>query len=126
MVIALDPQGTRLQWGHLAALITALVGAANHLIVRMTGGIDRVVVLQIYPFLALLLVAGPVLPFVYVPMRAADLGLTAAMGLAGYLLIIAAYQRAPAIVVARCSKARSSGPRSLVRSCFRKSWTFRP
>ena len=103
MVIALDPQGTRLQRGHVAALITALLGAANHLIIRMTDGIDRVMVLQIYPFLALLLVAGPVLPFVYVPMPAADLGLTAAMGLTGflgYLLIIAAYQRAPAIVVA--------------------------
>lgn len=103
VIVALDPGAAPLQWGHLAVLGAAMVGAANYLIIRMTGGVERAVVLQIYPLLAQLFVAALVLPFVYVPMPAADMGLTALMGLAGflgYLLIIAAYRRAPAIVVA--------------------------
>lgn len=103
VIIALDPSRAELQWGHLAAMVAAVVGATNYLIIRMSGGVERAVVLQIYPLLAQLVVAGAVLPFVHVPMPAADLGLTALMGLAGfvgYLFIIAAYRRAPAIVVA--------------------------
>ncbi|OYW54437.1 MAG: hypothetical protein B7Z31_11410 [Rhodobacterales bacterium 12-65-15] len=103
VIVALDPQGATLQWGHLAALLASMVGAVNYLIIRLTGGVERVAVLQIYPLLAQLLVAALVLPLVYVPMPVADLGLTALMGLAafvGYLLIIAAYRHAPAIVVA--------------------------
>lgn len=103
VVVALDPQGSDLQWGHLAAVVAALVGATNYLIIRLIGGVERGIVLQLYPLLAQLLSAAAVLPFVYVPMPAEDLGLTALMGLAGflgYVLIIAAYRRAPAIVVA--------------------------
>lgn len=103
VVIALEPGRVEPQWGHLAAMGAAIVGAANYLIIRMTGGVERVIVLQIYPLLAQLVVAGAVVPFVYVPMSASDLGLTALMGLAGfvgYLLVIAAYRLAPTIVVA--------------------------
>ncbi len=103
VLVALDPGQATLQWGHLAALVAAMLGAANYLIIRMTGGTERAVVLQIYPLLLQLAVAAAILPMVYVPMPLADLGLTALMGLAGfagYLLIIAAYRRAPTIVVA--------------------------
>jgi len=103
VIIALEPGRAEPQWGHLAAMGAAIVGAANYLIIRMTGGVERAIVLQVYPLLAQLLVAAAVLPFIYVPMPAADLGLTALMGLAGflgYLLIIAAYRHAPTIVVA--------------------------
>jgi S-adenosylmethionine uptake transporter len=50
-----------------------------------------------------MVVAAVVMPFVYLPMPIRDLGLSALMAcvsFAGYLLIIAAYRRAPGIVVA--------------------------
>jgi len=103
VVVALDPGTATLQWGHLAALVGAMFGAANYVIIRKTGGVERAVVLQLYPVLTQLGVAGLVLPFVYVPMPGRDLALTgfmAALGFAGYLLIIAALRRAPGIVVA--------------------------
>ena len=103
VLVALDPGTASLQWGHLAALLGALVGAANYVILRKTGGVERAVVLQLYPALTQLGVAGLVLPFVHVPMQAADLALTgfmAAAGFVGYLLVIAALRRAPGIVVA--------------------------
>ena len=79
------------------------MGAANYILIRKTGGVERMVVMLIYPVMAQLLVAGLALPFVYVPMPGADLGLAGAMAVAtvaGYLLVIAAYRRAPVIVVA--------------------------
>lgn len=103
VVVALDPGTASLQWGHLAALLGAMVGAANYVIIRKTGDAERAVVLQLYPVLTQLVVAGLVLPMVYVPMAGPDLALTgfmAAAGFAGYLLIIAALRRAPGIVVA--------------------------
>jgi S-adenosylmethionine uptake transporter len=103
VVIALDPAGTTLQWGHLAAIVGAIVGAGNYVIIRMSGGLERTVVMILYPIMAQLAVAAVVLPLVYVPMPMFDLGLTALMalaGFAGYLLIIEAYRRAPGIVVA--------------------------
>ena len=118
VIVALDPREGSLQWGHLAALGAAMVGAANYPIIRITGGVERAVVLQIYPLLLQLIVAAAGLPPVYVPMPLplADLGLTAVTGLAGfpgYLLIIAAYLSHP-----RCNTARSSGPRSSARWCL--------
>jgi len=103
VVVALDPEGASLQWGHAAALAEAVVGAGNYVIIRMSGGVERSVVMILYPIMAQLLVAAAVLPWVYVAMPFFDLALTAVMaaaGFAGYLLIIAAYRRAPGIVVA--------------------------
>jgi len=103
VVVALDPGRATLQWGHAAALAGAVVGALNYVIIRMTGGQERSVVMILYPLMVQLVVAAVVLPLVYVPMPLFDLMLTAAMAaasFAGYLLIIAAYRRAPGIVVA--------------------------
>lgn len=103
VIVALEPGAAELQWGHLAATLAAMVGAINYLVIRMTGGVERAIVLQVYPLLSQFAVAGAVLPFVYQPMPGADVGLMFLMGLAGflgYLLIIAAYRLAPAIVVA--------------------------
>lgn len=103
VVVALDPGAATLQWGHAAALSGAVLGAMNYVILRKTGTQERKVVMVLYPLMLQLLVAGLVLPLVYQPMPFNDLALTgfmATVSFAGYLLIIAAYRAAPAIVVA--------------------------
>jgi S-adenosylmethionine uptake transporter len=101
--IALDPGRTPLNWGHAAALAGALVGAMNYVIIRKTGAVERTAVLMVWPLLVLFFVVAAATPFVYVPMPLRDLGIAALMAvalIAGVLMIIAAYRRAPAIIVA--------------------------
>jgi S-adenosylmethionine uptake transporter len=103
VIIALDPGRATLQWGHGAALIGAFSGACNYVIMRKTGSTERTVVLILYPLMLQTAVAALVLPWVYLPMPIADLGRTAFMSLTtfiGYFLVIAAYRRAPGVVVA--------------------------
>jgi S-adenosylmethionine uptake transporter len=103
VVVALDPGRATLHWAHAAALAGAIVGAGNYVIIRKTGGQERTVVMILYPLMLQLVTAALVLPFVYTPMPLRDLGLTALMAtvaFAGYFAVIAAYRRAPGIVVA--------------------------
>jgi S-adenosylmethionine uptake transporter len=103
VLVALDPGRTTLEWAHSAALAGAVTGAGNYVIIRKTGGAERTVVMILYPLMVQLVVAALVLPFVYTPMPFRDLALTAVMAtvaFAGYFAIIAAYRRAPGIVVA--------------------------
>ncbi len=103
VVIALDPGTGVLQWGHAAALGSAILGAGNFVIIRKTGTDERAIVLILFPLILQLAVAAMVLPLVYQPMPLRDLALTglmATVSLIGYFLIIAAYRRAPGIVVA--------------------------
>jgi S-adenosylmethionine uptake transporter len=103
VLVALDPGRATLEWAHAAALVGAVMGAANYVIIRKTGGAERTVVMILYPLMVQLVVAAMVLPFVYTPMPFHDLALTAVMAtaaFAGYFAIIAAYRRAPGIVVA--------------------------
>ncbi len=103
VVIALDPTATPLSLGHLLALTGSLVGAMNYVIIRKTGAVERTAVMLIWPQLALFLFVALAMPFVYRPMPIQHLGLAVLMALAllvGMLAILAAYRRAPAIVVA--------------------------
>lgn len=103
VVIALDPGATDLHWGHAAAVIAAIMGAANFVLIRKTGVVERTVVMLLYPLMLQMLVAAAALPLVYQPMPLRDLGLSALMAtvsFAGYFMIVAAYRLAPAIVVA--------------------------
>lgn len=103
VVVALDPEGASLTWAHGVALAGAVCGAANYVIIRVSGGVERTVVMILYPTMVQMVVAAVVLPFVYLPMPFPDLALTAVMalaGFAGYLAVIAAYRAAPGIVVA--------------------------
>ncbi|GAB1361902.1 DMT family transporter [Rhodobacter sp.] len=103
VVIALDPTATPLSLGHLLALTGSLVGAVNYVIIRKTGAVERTAVMLIWPQVALFLFVAVTMPFVYRPMPIAHLGLAVLMALAlllGMLAILAAYRRAPAIVVA--------------------------
>ncbi len=103
VIVALDPGRATLNWAHAAALAGAVFGAANYVIIRKTGGHERTVVMILYPLMLQLATAALVLPFVHTPMPFRDLALTALMAtaaFAGYFAVIAAYRRAPGIVVA--------------------------
>ena len=103
VVVVLRPGQADLGLGHLSALTAALLGAATSVIVRKVGNSERAVVLMLYPMMANFVVMGLALPFVYVPVPPEHFAMMAgiaALGLLGGVLIIAAYRRAPAIIVA--------------------------
>jgi S-adenosylmethionine uptake transporter len=103
VVVVLRPGQADLGLGHLSALTAALLGAATSVIVRKVGNSERAVVLMLYPMMANFVVMGVALPFVYVPVPPQHFAMMAgiaALGLLGGVLIIAAYRRAPAIIVA--------------------------
>ena len=103
VLVVLRPGQGAFGLGHLAAIAAASLGAMNSVIVRRTGQTERSVVIILYPMLANFVVSGLALPFVYQPMPIAHLGLVAAMaalGLVAGLFGIAAYRRAPAVIIA--------------------------
>ena len=103
VVVVLRPGGAELNLGHASALAAAVLGAATSVIVRKVGHDERPIVLMIYPMMANFLVMGLAMPFVYVPVppdHFAMMFAIAALGLLGGGLVIAAYRRAPAIIVA--------------------------
>ncbi len=103
VLIVLRPGDADLGFGHLAALLGALLGSMTSVIVRKIGHDERPIVLMLYPMVANFVVMALALPFVYVPIPMEHLGLLGCMallGLVGGLLVIAAYRRAPAIIVA--------------------------
>ena len=103
VMIVLRPGQVDLQLGHIAALGAAICGATSSVIVRKIGNDERSAVLMLYPMVASVFTMGLAMPFVYVPMPLAHLGLLAvmaALGLGGAALVIAAYRAAPAIIVA--------------------------
>ena len=103
VLIVLRPGSEPLGLGHLAALTAALSGSTASVIVRKIGAEERTAVLMLYPMLGNFLVMGAALPFVYRPMPLVDLGAQGAVALlafGGSLCIIAAYRRAPAVIVA--------------------------
>ncbi|MFM7443203.1 MAG: DMT family transporter, partial [Tabrizicola sp.] len=79
VVIALDPTRTPLGLGHGLAFLGASVGAMNYVIIRKTGGVERTPVMLIWPQLALVPIALAATPFVYAPMTARDVAVTAFM-----------------------------------------------
>jgi S-adenosylmethionine uptake transporter len=103
VIIALQPGSEPLRWAHLAAILGAVTGALNYVIMRKTGQIERPEVLVIYPMLSQLAAMAIALPFVYTPMPIEHHMLTWAMavfGIGGTYVIIAAYRAAPVAVVA--------------------------
>lgn len=103
VMIVLRPGSAPLSLGHLAALTAAVTSSLASVIVRKIGQDERSVVLLIYPMMANFVVLGCALPFVYRPMPILHLGMVgviAAFGFVGMLLIIAAYRSAEAVIVA--------------------------
>lgn len=103
VLIVLRPDARGLSLGHLAGLAAAICSSLASIIVRKIGGEERSVVLLLYPMVANFAALGIALPFVYKPMPIEHLGLLgiiAAFGFVATLLVIAAYRRAEAVVVA--------------------------
>jgi len=103
VVIVLRPGGQDLLLGHLAALTAAVTSALASIIMRKIGRDERTVVMLLYPMAANFVVMAALLPLVYVPMPISHLGLLGIISLLGFcggLLLIAAYKRAEAAVVA--------------------------
>ena len=103
VAVALQPGVTVLGTGHLAALAAAALGAMNYVIIRKTSGVEQPGVILLYPTIAQFLAVGAVMPWVWVPMDAGQVGLTFLMAvqlfIGGYA-IVTAYRKAAALVVA--------------------------
>ena len=103
VLIVLRPGPDGLSLGHLAALTAAVCSSLSSIIMRKIGSDERSVVLLLYPMVANFMVLGCALPFVYRPMPVAHLGMLgiiAAFGFVATLLVIMAYRRAEAVIVA--------------------------
>lgn len=103
VLIALQPGKTSFGLGHVTAILGAITGALNSLILRKIGHRERAGVILLYPVLVQAIGAGLIMPLVWQPMTLSDWYVGIQMGLlgtAGGLFIIAAYRTAPAIVVA--------------------------
>lgn len=103
VIMVLRPGVMTLHWAHLAALGGASFGALYYIILRKTGGRERMAVIMLYPMMAQTASVALFLPLVYEPMPAAHLGLLGLMALEGFigsLFIVWAYRAAPAVVVA--------------------------
>lgn len=103
VLIVLRPGAGAFGLGHIAALTAAVAASFASVIVRKIGAKERSVALLLYPMVANFVVLGAALPYVYRPMPIAHLGMlgiVAAFGFVASLLIIAAYRRAEAVIVA--------------------------
>jgi len=103
VMIVLRPGTVPLNLGHAAALAAAVFSSLASVIVRKIGQDERSVVLLLYPMMANFIVLGCALPFVYKPMpieHVGMLGVIASFGFVAMLLIISAYRKAEAVIVA--------------------------
>lgn len=103
VLVALNPGRVEFGIGHVAAVAGMVLAAVHYLIVRKVGGVEAPVAMLLYPVAAQTLAAFLILPGLYRPMPLADLATVAvvsATGMAGTLLMFAAYRAAPPVVVA--------------------------
>ncbi len=103
VLVILRPGYSELTLGHAAAITAATASAFSGIIVRKIGAEERSAVLILFPMLANILFMALALPWVYVPMPLADLGLMASVGLlsmVAQLCVIGAFRAAPAAMVA--------------------------
>ncbi|WP_211100580.1 DMT family transporter [Acuticoccus sediminis] len=103
VLIVLRPGASPISGGHLAALGAAFSAALNAVIVRKISNDEPVVVMVLYPMLTNLIVTAFALPFVYIDVELLHLalfGLTSMLVLCGMTLIVSAYSRGSALVVA--------------------------
>jgi drug/metabolite transporter (DMT)-like permease len=103
VLIVLRPGSSEFTTGHLAAITAACAGAFVSIITRKISAEERSVVLIIYPMMSNLVITAMILPFVYIQIPLADLGLFAidtVLVLVAMWLLVAAYTRADAIIVA--------------------------
>ncbi len=103
VLIVLRPGVSAVSSGHIAALGAAFAAALNAVIVRKISNDEHVVVMVLYPMITNLVVTAFALPFVYVEVQLVHLalfGLTSLLVLCGMTLIVSAYSRGSALLVA--------------------------
>ena len=103
VLIVIRPGSAEFSTGHIAAITAACAGAFVSIITRKIGADERGVVMMIYPMMSNLFITALLLPFVYVQIPLADLGLFAIdtlLVLTAMWLLVAAYTRTDAIIVA--------------------------
>ncbi|MBT0957515.1 DMT family transporter [Alphaproteobacteria bacterium KMM 3653] len=103
VLVVLRPGSADLGSGHIAGITAACTAALASTIVRKIGRDERSAVLMLYPLMANFVLMGCLMPFVYIPMPALDLGMlavVAALGFTAGLCVIGAYKSADAAVVA--------------------------
>jgi S-adenosylmethionine uptake transporter len=103
VLVVLRPGSAEIGLGHGAALVAAFCGALAGVILRKTGGVERRVVMLLYPLLANFGVMLCIMPFVYKPMPIEDLGLVllvSVLAVVAMSLMIRAYTLADAALVA--------------------------
>ena len=103
VLVVLRPGAAELSFGHFAALVAAISSAFASIVVRKIGQEERPIVLILYPMAANFVLMAMILPFVYVPMPGADLGMVGIISLFGFvagLILIAAYKAGEAAIVA--------------------------
>jgi S-adenosylmethionine uptake transporter len=103
VLIVLRPGAAPLSLGHVAALTAALGSSIAAIALRRVGAEERSEVMLLYPMIANIAAMGAVQPLVYKPMPIEDLGLIAfiaVFGFVGNLMVIVAYRKAEAGIVA--------------------------
>jgi drug/metabolite transporter (DMT)-like permease len=103
IALVLRPGFRDLGVGHAAALLAATAVAVSGLVLRQIGSREARATLTLVPMGAGLLVTTATLPFVYVPMRLADLAICLVVGAliaAAQVMLVNAYRASPAAVVA--------------------------
>lgn len=103
VLVVIRPGADALNLGHAAALLAAIAGALQSVIVRKIGREERSVVLMLYPLLISFVVMGAAMTATYQPMSLTDLAGTAFVALFGFiaaLLLVYAYTHGEAAVVA--------------------------
>lgn len=103
VLIVVRPGQAELTLGHVAALVSAVLGAFASVAVRKIGNDERSVVLLLSPLLGNVIAMGLALPLVWVPLQLADLGfmaIVASFGLTAAFLSILAYRAGEAAIVA--------------------------
>lgn len=103
VLIVLRPGLAEVTLGHVSGLASACCTALVAISSRRIGREERTAVLVLWPLVATFVVFGLALPFVYRPPALAELGMIAAisgLGFVAMLLMIAAYRRAEASLVA--------------------------
>ena len=103
VLVVLRPGGAELGLGHGAGLAAAVTSAFAAVVMRKIGRDERPVVMLLYPMVASVVLMGAAMPLVYRPVPGDHLvlfALVAALAFGATLLVIAAYRRAEAAVVA--------------------------
>lgn len=103
VVVVLRPSVDTIELGHGFALIAAFCGAGSAVISRKIGASENMATMILFPLLAMILVSGSALYFVYQPMPLKDLALmflVGALGLLGQYLVLTGFRKAPAAFVA--------------------------